>query len=156
MDYSMISIRCYYLVSSMFLSKFAIQGYWNSIYLFRYFDDVKWNNNSMIFIWCYYKISNIFIFHSKSTKTQFLLFQKNHLFKFTNRDWTLLPIIRYYPVPNIACHVSLSLSCLCCVFRPAFECCADPKAGQITFFQLFSTFSVHLKSFSVISRLKSK
>ena len=43
----------------------------------------------------------------------------------------------------------------CCVFRPAFGCCAHPKAGGTTFFQPFSTFFVHLKPFSVISRLKS-
>ena len=44
----------------------------------------------------------------------------------------------------------------CCVFWPAFWCCAHPKAGQNTFFQPFSTFFVYLKPFSVISRLKSR
>ena len=28
----------------------------------------------------------------------------------------------------------------CCVFRPAFGCCAHPKAGQNIFFRRFSTF----------------
>ena len=44
---------------------------------------------------------------------------------------------------------------ICCVFQPAFWCCAHSKAGQNTFFQPFSTFFVHFKPFSVISRLKS-
>ena len=44
---------------------------------------------------------------------------------------------------------------MCCVFWPAFGCCAHPKAGWITFFLLFSTFFVHRKPFSVISCMKS-
>ena len=32
---------------------------------------------------------------------------------------------------------------VCCVFLPAFWCCAHPKAGWNTFFQPFSTFFVH-------------
>ena len=39
--------------------------------------------------------------------------------------------------------------------RPAFECCAHPKAGRNIFFSHFSTLFVHFKPFSVISRLKS-
>ena len=45
---------------------------------------------------------------------------------------------------------------VCCVFRPAFRCLQHLKAGWNTFFQPFSTFFVHFKPFSVISRLKSK
>ena len=41
----------------------------------------------------------------------------------------------------------------CCVFRPAFGCCAHPKAGWNLFFSHFSTFFVYFKAFSVISRL---
>ena len=29
---------------------------------------------------------------------------------------------------------------ICCVFQPAFGCCAHPKADPNTYFQLFSTF----------------
>ena len=43
----------------------------------------------------------------------------------------------------------------CWVFRPAFGCCAHPKAGGNTFFQPFSSFFVHFLPFSVISSLKS-
>ena len=49
----------------------------------------------------------------------------------------------------------LVFSVWCCVFWPAFGCCAHPKTGWINFFQPFSTFFVHFKTFSVISRLKS-
>ena len=37
---------------------------------------------------------------------------------------------------------------VCCVFRPAFGCCAHEKAGQNLFFSRFSTFFVHFKAFS--------
>ena len=40
---------------------------------------------------------------------------------------------------------------VCCEFRPAFGCCAHPKACRTTFFQPFSTFFVHFKPFSVTS-----
>ena len=43
----------------------------------------------------------------------------------------------------------------CCVFWPAFGCCAHLKAGRNIFFSRFSTFFVHFRAFSVISRLKS-
>ena len=43
----------------------------------------------------------------------------------------------------------------CCVFRPAFGCLQHPKAGRNIFFSRFSTFFVHFRAFSVISRLKS-
>ena len=43
----------------------------------------------------------------------------------------------------------------CCVFRPAFGCCAHLKAGCNTFFQPFSPFFVYFKPFPVISWLKS-
>ena len=41
------------------------------------------------------------------------------------------------------------LICVCCVFQPAFGCCAHPKAGRNTFFQPFLSFFVHFKPFSV-------
>ena len=44
---------------------------------------------------------------------------------------------------------------LCCVLLPAPGCCAHPKTDQTTFLQPISTFFVHLKPFSVVSRLKS-
>ena len=40
---------------------------------------------------------------------------------------------------------------MCCVFRPAFRCCAHLKAGRTDFFQPLSTFFVCFKPFSVIS-----
>ena len=43
----------------------------------------------------------------------------------------------------------------CRVFWTAFRCLQHLKAGRTTFFQPFSTFSVHLKPCPVISRLKS-
>ena len=43
----------------------------------------------------------------------------------------------------------------CSVFRPAFRCLQHLKAGWNIFFSSFSTFFVHFKAFSVISRLKS-
>ena len=112
----------------------------------------------MSFIWCYYKISNIFLFHSKSTKTQFLLFQRNHLFKFTSRDWTLLPIIRYYPVPNIACHVSvsLSLSSVLCILT-SFWVLHGPKSWLNYFFKdvfnLFCSFKIFFSDFTAEIRV---
>ena len=45
---------------------------------------------------------------------------------------------------------------LCFVFLPALGCCWHPKAGQNLFFSRFSSFLVHCKAFSVISRLKSR
>ena len=38
----------------------------------------------------------------------------------------------------------------CCIFWPAFRCCAHPKAGRNTFEGPFSTFFVLFKGFSVI------
>ena len=49
---------------------------------------------------------------------------------------------------NLAMH-------LCCVFWPAFVCCAHPKASRNLFFSHFLTSFVHFKAFSVISQLKS-
>ena len=49
----------------------------------------------------------------------------------------------------------LSFDPTCCVFFSSFGCCVHPKAGWTTFVQLFSTFFVPFKPFSVISRLKS-
>ena len=39
-------------------------------------------------------------------------------------------------------HTLMWLLLLCCVFQPAFECCAHPKTRQNTFLGPFSTFSV--------------
>ena len=52
-------------------------------------------------------------------------------------------------------YLQVNKSPACCVFRPAFGCCAHRKAGWNNFFSRFSTFFVHFKAFSVISRLKS-
>ena len=43
----------------------------------------------------------------------------------------------------------------CCVFRPAFGCLQHSKAGRNILIRRFSTFFVHFRAFSVISRLKS-
>ena len=43
--------------------------------------------------------------------------------------------------------ISTVLKYTCCVFRPAFGCGAHPKAGWTTFFQPFSTSSVHFKPY---------
>ena len=44
---------------------------------------------------------------------------------------------------------------ICCVFWPAFGCCAHLKAGPTFFFSHFQPFFLYFKPFSVISRLKS-
>ena len=60
---------------------------------------------------------------------------------------------------NLIC-TSLSKNCTvnyaCCVFWPAFRCCAHLIAGQNMFFEPFSIFFVNFKHFAVISSLKSR
>ena len=56
----------------MLLSNFEIRQYLNFIYLFKYFDDVKFNINLMIFIRCYYKISTLLDFLFKEQLFLFL------------------------------------------------------------------------------------
>ena len=59
------------------------------------------------------------------------------------------------PATGTLKRVRTQLNILCCVFWSAFWCCAHPKGGRTTLFQLFSAFFVHFKPYSVISRLKS-
>ena len=57
-------------------------------------------------------------------------------------EWSGFGIVKHSYGPI---HVTSFFSISSCVFQPAFECCAHPKAGQTTFFQSLSTFCIGLK-----------
>ena len=53
---------------------------------------------------------------------------------------TFFQYVDIVKLPRKLPRIFKSWLCACCVFQPAFGCCAQPKAGRTTFFSRFQPF----------------
>ena len=100
---------------------------------------IFWPNKALLCVGLTWKIKKAKLWSTKLTIGGELIIMASHFKKFVKK-------FLFYRT-----HQTISRNFLrnCCVFWPVFGFCVHPKAGWNTLFQLFSTFFVHFKSFSV-------